>query len=1111
MIRIASLLACLALAAAGPLGAQSTSGSLVGTVRDPQSAAIAGARVTVANPERGWEAKAVTDEAGNYTVYPVPFGLYRLTVEAGGFQKKTVLDVQVDLDSRVRVDAELALLTLEQSVTVEAVAPQVQRDSAVMETVIENRQIVDLPLDGRNILDLAYLSAGAIRNTTNAGLGDFVSNGNRPWGNTFLVDGVSSRDEIRGQSGLSVSIDAVQQFKLKNSNATAEYGGAGTQMALVVKSGTNQLHGSLFEFNRSEVGQARSFFSRSSTLPPFSRHQFGGSVGGPIKRNRTFFFFNYEGQLMDSPAQGLYSVPTPAMAQGNFVGVHNAAGGLLTLATPTALAWTPVVGQPIYSSTNVINPFYLSDSASNPNRTNYLFAKAILSYYEAPNSAGDLNNFSSNRPTSERGPQVTARIDHQLTPANSLSVRETISLRSQFNGSQAAYQMVDHWLRNANNGVASVTSAIRPTLISEFRFGWNYQTENDTITPDRDLISELGIKQPVQLPDSPMLKRIPTVTFAGAGAFFGMGYRPNIGGDGAPQTFENGSYTFAEALTWQKGRHELKGGYQYRMLTIDYAWIGYPRGLLTYNGRTAAMSTGYSVADLMLGLPATASVVLFPPLAEVRGSEHSAFFQDNWRASSRLTLNLGLRWEVRRPPYEMHGQTSAFDVATGKIVVASPGGKVSPNVYPVLYNAYADLIVTATSTGWDERRLRITNWKDLAPRFGFAYSLGSRSDFVLRGAYGIFYSFPPFFGPQNSTSLPFSGSSAATSSAADVLSNANPFRVAAAARPTMTAVDYEYKDASNQQWNLTLERVLLRAATVSVAYVGNKGGHLVGQQQMNPGNRVFPRFGAITEWSSIFNSFYNAMQAEVRQRYARGFAWQLNWTWAKSIDNLGNSTGNAPEDAEVRSLNRSLNRANSDFVQRHVVRGNALWDMPFGGKGSSWHPVLKAVLGRWSFGANGQWNTGQFATPTVSGVNFNGRPDVVAGASWKLTDSDRQALAQKTGDRSYLDRSLRWFNPTAFAAVNVDQGRIGNSGRNVIVGPNLLTLDASVSKKFHVPGLPERVIASLRIEAFNAFNHVNFFARSTGLNLVVSTATAGAFSQILGNPRQFQFGARLDF
>jgi hypothetical protein len=283
------------------------------------------------------------------------------------------------------------------------------------------------------------------------------------------------------------------------------------------------------------------------------------------------------------------------MRQGDFTGVHDASGRLMTLATPTALPWTPVDGQPIYLRPNVVNPFYLSDSPANPNRTNALFAQAILSYYELPNSPSDLNNFTSARPNSTSGPQVTARLDHQLTNANNLSVRSTISRTAQVNGNQAAYRMVDTWALNSTNGVAGLTSVLRPNLVSEFRFGWNFQTNDDSVAPTRDLISELGIKQPVQLPDVPQIKRIPTVTFAGAGAFFGMGYRTGVGGDAGPQIFENGSYSFSEAVTWQKGRHEIKGGYQYRYVPINYLRTNYPRGLLTYNGRSAAISTGVSI------------------------------------------------------------------------------------------------------------------------------------------------------------------------------------------------------------------------------------------------------------------------------------------------------------------------------------------------------------------------------------------------------------------------------------------------------------------------------------------------------------------------------------
>ena len=922
MQKIATPLLAFALISA-PLAAQTTSGSIVGTVRDPHSAIVRGAKVLVESPDRGWKASAVTDETGSYTIFPVPPGLYRLTIEADGFQKKTVADFLVDLDSRVRVDAELALASIGQSVTVEAAAPQVQRDSAARESVIENRQIVDLPLDGRNILDLVYLSPGALKNVTNAGLGDFASNGNRPNGNSFLIDGVSSRDEIRGQSGFAgLSVDAVQQFKLKTSNATAEYGGAGTQVSVVVKSGTNQLHGSAFLFNRSTLAQARSFFSRTDDLPDFLRNQYGGSLGGPVRRNKTFFFVNYERQKVTSSVQALYSIPTQAMRQGNFTGVHDAAGRLMTLATPTALPWTPVSEQPIYSSPNVINPFYLGDSPQNPNRKNAAFANAILSYYEQPDSPGDLNNFSSARPTSNTGPQITFRIDHQLTNTNNLAVRSTISRISQVSGTQAAYRLIDTTAREGTNGVASLTSVPRPSMVNEFRFGWNFQKEDDAVDPARDLITELGIIVPVTLPESPLLKRIPTVTFAGNGAFFGMGYRQNIGGDAAPQIFENGSYTFSDSVTWQKGRHQVKAGYQQRVIPINYVQQGFPRGLFTYNGRTAANSSGYSAADLLLGIPASSSLSLFPPEANIRVSEQSAFLQTDWRAHPRLTLNLGLRWEVRRPPYDLHGQTSAFSSALGKIVVASPGTQISSHVYPELLSAYRSVIVTATEAGWDEKRLLPTNWLNMAPRFGFAYSLDQGSEFVLRGAYGIFYSYPPYFVAQNSTSIPFGGTSGANSTVANVLSNENPFRLGVGARPTITGLDSNFHDAYNQQWNLAVERVLFRQTTLSLAYVGNKGVHLMGTQQLNPGNLVYSGFGSVNEYVSNFSSVYNSMQWELRQRYSRGFSYQVNWTWAKSIDDLGGAVGSAPEDAQVRSLSRRLNRADSDFVQRHVVRGN---------------------------------------------------------------------------------------------------------------------------------------------------------------------------------------------
>ena len=482
----------------------------------------------------------------------------------------------------------------------------------------------------------------------------------------------------------------------------------------------------------------------------------------------------------------------------------------------------------------MINPFYLGNSTQNPNRINAQFAEAMLGYYQAPNAPGDLNNFTAVRPSSTSGPQYTARIDHQLTGANSLALRCTVIRSSQVNGAQAAYRLADHIASETTNCSAGLTSVIRPNLVNEFRFGWNGVNGDYSVTPARNLIGELGIQMPVQLPNTPLVNRIPTLTFTGNGAFFGMGYATNIGGDGTPSIFENGSRSISDAITWQNGKLTIKAGYNYQRMPMRILYVGYPAGLLTYNGRTATNSTGYSAADLLLGLPASSTLEMSPPISDSRAMQEAAFLQTDWRATSRLTLNLGLRWEVRTPQYAANGEASTFDPVLGKIVVADPGGNVSASAYPQLLSAYAKDIVTATQAGWPQN-LVTTNWLNLCPRFGMAYSFDQRSEFVLRGGYGIFYSYPPEWMMDNSASIPYGASSSTSSTAANLLSNANPFRVGLTATPALTGVAPDFHNAYNQQWNLAIERVLFGKTTLSLAYVGNRGVHLMGQQNLNAG------------------------------------------------------------------------------------------------------------------------------------------------------------------------------------------------------------------------------------------------------------------------------------
>ena len=910
----------------------------------------------------------------------------------------------------------------------------------------------------------------------------------------------------------------MQEFKVKKSNASAEFGGGGSTVTVAVRNGTNQYHGSVYEYNRSNLGQARDFFDAGSELPAFLRNQFGASLGGPIRQNRTFFFGNYEGTRLTSSNTTLSSVPTPEMAQGDFRNALDASNKPLILRQPQNLPFQLTAGQPLFTATNVINPFYLADSAQNPNRANARIAQAALAYYGTPNLPGTVNNYSSASPREQVSDQFTARIDHHLRSKHILTGRAIFAFGSGFTSNQATTAMGLYPHPFDSNILASAVSLLKPTLVNEFRFGYQNHREKTSAEPELDFVKEQGIRVPLTLPDAPaLLNRLPVFSFLGNGRFNRIQYNNSsqfaaVAGDSSPNLQQTNSFPIADTLTWQSGRHQIKAGGQFRAIQLNLTAVTAPRGSISYNGRSNVLSSGYSVADALLGIPNLSQFVYFPPPSRLRTWEGAGFAQDDWRILPRLTLNLGLRWEVRRPVREESNSLSAFNADSGKVVVASPGGSMSASAVPLLVEQYRGILTTASDAGWDEQRLFNTDWNNWGPRAGFALRLDRKGEFVVRSSYGIFYNFVPYqqFG-SIAEQIPFALTSQVTSTALDRLTNENPFRALATGKPNITTAQRDYRDSYSQQWNFTLERVILREATLSVAYVGNKGTHLMGRTQVNTSKLSYPDFNNVELYTSRFNSNYNALQMEIRRRYSKGLSYQGSWTWAKAIDDVTNNVGSA--DIDIVSLNPKLNRADSDSTRRHVARGNALYQLPFGRSrrfGNSWSALSDGLLGGWSLGGIISFNTGVRVPPKVLGTEFAGRPDRVLGIPIALSQEDRIRLAQETGDQSYLDRSKRWFNPFAFSPVDVNAGRIGNSARNVIVGPSSFNSDVILTKSFRLSKLPERMRFTLRAEAFNIFNHVNFDAKSS-LTTQVNSPDVGAFTGALGNPRQFQFAVRLDF
>jgi hypothetical protein len=488
------------------------------------------------------------------------------------------------------------------------------------------------------------------------------------------------------------------------------------------------------------------------------------------------------------------------MRAGDFRGVVGAQRQQVTLKQPSYLPFNLVDGQPLFSAPNVVNPFYLSDSTNNPNAANARIAKAIIGRWELPNLPGQFSNLSLGPVNPRSTNSLTARVDHQISTRHSLAGRVTLSLPTANPSANPRATSLQTMARNfGSNAGITLNSMLGPALVSEFNFGWQQFREKIDQTPAIDFIRENGIREPFSIPvDESILNRIPIFTFTGDGSFDQISYSSQTANDSIPRLLETTSYPISEAVTWDRGNRRIKAGVQMRLITLGGMANPAPRGRITYSGRANTLSTGYSLADFQLGLPASSLYVL-PDTENFRTWEKAMFVQHDWQLWRRLTLNIGLRWEQRPPVTEAGDGVAGFDLERGKIVVPSPGGKMPAKASPVLLEQYRDLIITASETGWDERRLFNTDNNNWAPRVGLALRLDSSGKTVLRSAYGILYSYFPFqqgLGPARV--VPFAISASISSTVADPLTTLNPFRARAGSPITFDTFERNFRDGYNQ-------------------------------------------------------------------------------------------------------------------------------------------------------------------------------------------------------------------------------------------------------------------------------------------------------------------------
>ena len=1116
MARRKILVALILLCSPALASAQTTAGRVSGVVADRAGGVIPGAKVIAESDETGRQYTAVTGGQGQYSLYPLPPGSYSLTVRKENFRVQRVERLKVSVaDNLTRNFAlDVAGQVVEQ-VTITAGAESDVQQAPVVQSTIFREQIVNLPLNGRDYNQLILLAAGAVENIGSGNGRDFGAvavNGNRAFSNDYLLDGAPNNDLYQGLSALPVSVDVIGEFKVTSNVAPAEYGQAGTQVSVITRRGTNQFRGSLIEFYRGNLLEARDPFNPGKPAP-FRRHQFGGSLGGPVLlpshsgRNRTFFFANYEGARERQEVTRVATVPLDEFWRGDFSSL---------LARNIQLRDPLLPGRPVIPGNRLDT--YLNGSRINQN------AVKLRPFWGSPTLPGLANNAVRFGKNVNDLDQFTVRLDHALTESQSLSLRHSSSFNDASTPSLLANGSGLFTPINNHNATLTHTWTPTPRAVNELRFGYaNYDsltTYNDGGLPT---VASLGLKgfESADLDVPPM----PRITFTGGDAFTQLNYGGNANFGMAALTKISNTYTLSETFTHTHGSHVLKFGFEGRRVAFNALQQTNARGSISFSpSGTSTNTTGYPFADFLIGAPSSTQEVAIKQPILLLQTEIASYAQDDWRVTPRLLLSLGLRHEAFFNPTEERDRLAIFDPQTGAIVVATDGGALPAREYlPSVVRKLADAqgnfrfpLLSDTDAGLEEGRLLKTLGRNFGPRVGFAWQVDGAGRTVLRGGYGIFYTrYPRQYLLQTiAINPPFAGTfsySQAIQSGRPALSLDAPYP-ATGGNTSFSPAGFQrsFELPSNQQWNLAFEREIGFGTIFSLGYVGNKGTRLfrstnVNSPTLNPETgQITRRFSANYGTSAISvrqsdgSSTYHAMLLEMRRRVGGNLFFQGNWTWAKGLDNTGETVQAALLDNE--DLGRD--RADSDYVRRHMVKVNASYRLPVGrgqaffGSVPAW---VDAALGGWSVSGIWQYATGRYFTPTftASGGLSNSRPDVAPGVSGNLPRGERTPQ--------------RWFNPDAFALVPATDPttglpRFGNAGRNTLIGPGLNVVDATLAKSWRVSGDAARL--TFRLEAFNLFNHANYDLPDRNLS---NTNTVGTINSVVRPARQVQFALRLDF
>ena len=1077
---------------------QVQAGRIVGTVYDPQRAAVPAATVTVTSVATNITRRVLADATGAYVVTPLDPGVYDVSATGPGFQTTTRAGVELVVGQAVRLDLELQLGATTTQIQVNAEAPLLSTEAGTLGQVITNTQIVNLPLNGRSYHELARLTPGAallpatgnVQKVRPELVNGNVISGVRGSQTTFLLDGVDVTEQHQGGTWIQTSIDALQEFSVQQNAYSAEFARAGGSFNATTKPGSNDVHGVLFDFLRNDKLDSRNFFSRTREV--LKRNQFGGTLGGPVVipglyngKGKTFFFFSYEGTR---ERQGLIFnslVPSAAQKSGDF-----SARGLNRVYDPLTTAANPAGGGNIRTqfANNVIPTSRLSAAALYFNK-----------YIPLPNTAAGTSSYTPSRAFDSD--QVTIRGDREINARNKLFARLSIHRNRQEDPAEFPPLGSTHLEGPARNIAASLTSNLRPDMVHEFRFSTLFgQYRSDAYLQGQGvtLLREAGITG-IEATQDAAISSFPAFSFSGYTGFAGTA------GDGRPKWQDRWAHEFTDSLTWIKGRHILKFGTRIRYFKPLFTDARTHNGGYNFTGigsenPASTAGTGDAFADWMLGYPASGSRSNPATWWGGSGIYWHFFGQDDLKLGNRLTLNLGLRYEYTPWLGGYKGQAAGFDPTRAKpIIVASETDQIDLTAQPaapVGYALYRDLIQTSSQAGLPYT-ISYADKRQWAPRLGFAWRpLGEAT--VIRGGYGIFYESEGTSGRLNFNFIPFSLSETvnADRGVLPTRTMANFFLGAPYGSAVTTAnwlpLPIRVRQGYDQHWNFGIQHQLRGRTLIEVDYVGNKGSFLndtnhINYPQAGPGTiqarRPYPRFGTIAYNTQDISSSYHSLQAKFERRLIAGLWTLVAYTFSKSLWRAATPAVGG---------NYGWEKALADFDTPQNFAASFGYELPFG-KGKAWlgsaGKLTNSLFAGWQFQGIIDFRSGQPYTPIIS-------RDV---ANTGIGNQRPNRLASGKAANPTLDL---YFDKSAFALPA--NFTYGNSGGAILRRDYLGTVDFSLFKHF---ALTERSRLEFRAEVFNSPNAAYFNAPNNN----VDVAAGGRVTSTSNVPRQIQFALKYNF